>query len=161
MTTRKSTPKANTVPIINSDEVRISNKEVIDQEIAKEQAKPTGKAKPATKPVAKPKPATKPTGKAKPATKPVAKPKPATKPVAKPKPATKPVAKPKEVKTPMFTRIQAVGIVMKANPDATKEVICNKADSLFIKKTSSSSNIRETEAQYSKAVNFLKGYNSK
>jgi hypothetical protein len=36
MTTRKSTP-ATTVPTINSDELRISNKEVIDQEVAKEQ----------------------------------------------------------------------------------------------------------------------------
>jgi len=67
----------------------------------------------------------------------------------------------KEIKPTMFTRIQAVGIIMKANPDATKEVICNKADSLFIKKTASASNIKETETQYSKAVNFLKGYNSK
>ena len=73
---------------------------------------------------------------------------------------TKPVAKPKEIKAPMFTRIQAVGIVMKANPDASKEVICNKADTLFIKMTGSASNSAETNTQYSKALNFLKGYNA-
>jgi hypothetical protein len=68
----------------------------------------------------------------------------------------------KEVAVTKFTRIQAVGVIMKANPEATKEVVCNKADTLYIKHNpGSTSNIKETNTQYDKAKTFLLGYNAK
>lgn len=71
--------------------------------------------------------------------------------------------KPKQAKSKgsMFTRMEAVGVIMKKNPDATPEVIVNQADTLYIKETGHSSNKKETRTQYQKAVMFLKGYNSK
>lgn len=42
-----------TAPLVNSNEVRTSNKEIIEQAKAKEQAKPKGTTKPASKPVTK------------------------------------------------------------------------------------------------------------
>lgn len=113
-----------TAPLLNSDEVRMSNKEIIDQAKVKEQAKAT--IKPATKPA-----------------------------------TTKPAKKVKEAKTPMFTCSEAMGIIMKANPNATAEQIINKADTLYIKKTGKESNLFQMGKYYSFANKFLKGYNSK
>lgn len=119
-------------PLLNSNDVRRSNKEVIAQEIAKEQAKPQRTTKPAPKPVAKP--------------------------ITKP---TKAVAKAKEAKGPLFTCSEAIGLIMKTNPKATAEVIINKADTLYIKKTGKESNLFQMAKYYSFAKNFMKGYNSK
>lgn len=133
-----------TAPLLNSNDVRRSNKEVIAQEIAKEQAKPKRTTKPAIKPAT---------------TKEAPEEFDVDKNAEGVKQHDKKAKTPSKVKPVMITRIQCVGIIMRQNPEASKEVICNKADSLFIKKTNLSSNIRETETQYSKAINFMKGYN--
>ena len=79
------------------------------------------------------------------------------------KPAKKPakaVAKPKEVKEPLFTCVEAMGIIIKANPKATPEVIINKADTLYIKRTGKESNIFQMGKYYRFASQFLRGYNA-
>jgi hypothetical protein len=85
-----------------------------------------------------------------------------TKPIIKPasKP-TKAVAKPKEAKSPLFTCSEAIGIIMKKNPNGKAEQIINAADSLYIKKSGKSSNLFQMGKYYSFAVKFLKGYQSK
>jgi hypothetical protein len=58
-----------------------------------------------------------------------------------------------------LTCSEAMGIVMKANPNASAEVIINKADTLFIKSTGTKSNLFQMGKYYRFASQFLKGYN--
>ncbi|HEY5510607.1 MAG TPA: hypothetical protein VIK10_06225 [Prolixibacteraceae bacterium] len=73
-------------------------------------------------------------------------------------PTPKPTPK---VKTAAFTRMEAVGIVMKSYPTAEPSVIISKADALYHTKTGAILNPKETKWQLTHATQFLKGYNSK
>jgi hypothetical protein len=78
------------------------------------------------------------------------------------KPTTKPTPKPKEVKAPLLTLWEVMGITMKANPDASKEVIIKRANSLYSKKTGKKeSNLFQITKYYHFASLILKGYNAK
>jgi hypothetical protein len=83
----------------------------------------------------------------------VAKPAKEAKPVKEPKPA-KVVKEPKE----SFTRIQAVGIIMRTMPQLNQADIISWADQLFHEKTGKPLNRQETVMQLSKAKKFLLGF---
>lgn len=66
----------------------------------------------------------------------------------------------KAEKAEVFTRAEAVGIVMRENPEMERDAVIKVSDDLYVARSGKKSNLKESLWAYNNAKKFLKGWNA-